>query len=93
MVNCTLAEQPATRGFATSWRPPTSAVRVDLGSPMKDGFVAHHDGSTSDDVASVNGYSVIQAEGRTEALRMVRDDPLPALGSAYTIEIFEVSRR
>jgi hypothetical protein len=50
----------------------------------------HHDGSTNDDAAGLRGYGVIQAEGRGEAPDLVRDHPLLAVGSEYTIEIFEV---
>jgi hypothetical protein len=46
-----------------------------------------------DEAASLNGYSVIQAEGRSEALDLVRDHPLLALGSEYTIEIFDVPKK
>jgi hypothetical protein len=59
----------------------------------ENGFVVHHDGSTSDDAAGLRGYGVIQAEGRGEALDLVRDHPLLAVGSEYTIEIFEVPRK
>jgi hypothetical protein len=66
---------------------------VDLGSPMANGVVLHADGSTSDDAAGLNGYSVIQAEGRSEALDLLRDHPLLALGGEYAIEVFEVPKR
>jgi hypothetical protein len=60
---------------------------------MANGVVLHVDGSTIDDAADLNGYSVIQAEGRSEALDLLRDHPLLALGGEYAIEVFEVPRR
>jgi hypothetical protein len=75
------------------WFGKAGDALVDLGSPMVNGFVIHHDGSTSDDAASLDGYSVIQAEDRSEVLDLVSDHPLLALGSEYTIEVFEVPRK
>jgi hypothetical protein len=66
---------------------------VDVGSPMANGFVLHGDGSTSDEASSLRGYSIIQAEDRSEALELLRDHPLLALGAEYAIEVFEVPRR
>jgi hypothetical protein len=66
---------------------------VDLGSPMKNGVVLHADGSTSGDATGLRGYGVIQAEGRSEALDLLRDHPLLALGNDYTIEMFEVPKK
>jgi YCII-related domain len=66
---------------------------VDLGSPMANGFVLHGDGSTSDEASSLNGYTIVQAEDRSQALDLVRDHPLLALGGEYAIEVFEVPKR
>jgi hypothetical protein len=60
---------------------------------MKNGVVLHADGSTSDEAAPLRGYGVIQAEGAAEALELLRDHPLLALGPEYAIELFEVPRR
>jgi hypothetical protein len=75
------------------WFEKIGEALVDLGSPMKNGFVLHGDGSTSDDASRLNGYSIIQAECRSEALDLVRDHPLTALGGGHVIEVFEVPRR
>jgi hypothetical protein len=75
------------------WFGAIGDALVDLGSPMANGVVLHADGSTSDDAAGLNGYSVIQAEGRSEALDLVRDHPLLALGGDYAIGVFEVPKR
>jgi hypothetical protein len=83
------APPDATHEGWPEWFAKIGDALVDLGSPMKNGFVVHHDGSTTDDAAGLRGYGVIQAEGRSEALDLVRDHPLLALGSEYTIEIFE----
>jgi hypothetical protein len=65
---------------------------VDRGFPLSNGFVLHDDGSTSDDVTSLDGYGVIQAENRGAAIDLLRDHPFLALGSEYTIEVFELKR-
>ena len=75
------------------WFEAIGDALVDLGSPMANGVVLHADGSTSDDAAGLNGYSVIQAEGRSEALDLVRAHPLLARGGEYAIEVFEVPKR
>jgi len=51
------------------------------------------DRSTRDDAASLNGYSIIQAEDRSKALELIDDHPFLALGKQYSIEVFEVPRR
>jgi hypothetical protein len=66
---------------------------VEIGSPMADGFVVHSDGTTSDAAASLNGYSIIQAEDRDEAIELVRNHPFLAAGSDYAIQVSTCRRR
>jgi YCII-related domain len=66
---------------------------VDMGSPMTNGFVVHSDGTTTETAASLNGYSIVRAEDRGEALDLVKDHPFLALGDEYTIEAFEVPNK
>lgn len=66
---------------------------IDMGSPMIDGFVVHSDGTATDTATSLNGYSIIRAEDRDEALDLVGDHPFLALGDEYTIEAFEVPNK
>jgi hypothetical protein len=80
---------PSHEGWPEWFRKIGEAL-VDRGSPMASGVVLHADGSTSDDAASLRGYALIQAEGRDEALQLIRDHPLLAVGPEYTIELFEV---
>ena len=75
------------------WFETIGDALVDLGSPMANGVVLHADGSTSDDAAGLNGYTIVQAEGRSEALDLVRAHPLRRSGDEYVIEMFEVPRR
>jgi hypothetical protein len=75
------------------WFTKIGDALVDLGSPMTNGFVVGGDRSTSDDAPRLNGYSIIQAEGRSGALDLIEDHPLLALGEQYAIEVFEVPRR
>jgi hypothetical protein len=83
----------ATHEGWPEWFKAIGDALVDLGSPMANGVVLHADGSTSDDVSDLRGYGVIQAEGRSEALDLLHDHPLLALGGEYAIEVFEVPRR
>lgn len=75
------------------WFDEIGDALVEVGSPMVNGVVLRGDGSTSDDAASLIGYSVVQAEGRSEALELVGRHPLLALGREYAIEVFEVPKR
>jgi len=68
------------------WFGKLGDALVDVGSPMANGVVLHADESTSDDASRLNGYSVIQAERRS-------DHPLLVLGREYTIERFEVPKK
>jgi hypothetical protein len=63
---------------------------VDKGSPMTAGFVARGDGTTSDEAASLNGYSVIRAQDRDAVRDLLRTHPFLAAGSEYRIDVFEV---
>jgi hypothetical protein len=83
---------PSHEGWP-EWFSGLGDALVDVGSPMKNGVVLHADGSTSDEAAPLRGYGLIQAEGRDEALELLRDHPLLALGPEYTIEMFEVPRK
>jgi len=66
---------------------------VDMGSPMVNGFVVHANGTTTDTPSAFNGYSVIQADDRGQALDSIREHPYLALGPDYAIEVFEVPRK
>ena len=63
---------------------------VDKGSPMTAGFVVRGDGTTSDEAASLNGYSVIRAQDRDAVRDLLRTHPFLAAGSEYSIDVFEV---
>ena len=83
---------PSHEGWP-EWFDKLGDALVDLGSPMANGVVLRADGSTSDEAAPLRGYCLVQAEGRDQALELVRDHPLLALGPEYTIELFEVPRK
>ena len=82
----------ATHEGWPEWFGKLGDALVDVGSPTKNGLVVHPGGSTSDDPAALNGYSLIQAEDRSEAVELLRDHPLLAPGSEYTIKVFECPR-
>src|ERR687895_542136 len=83
---------PSHEGWP-EWFGKIGDALVDIGSPMANGVVVRADGSTSDEAARLNGYSLVQAEDRDAAIRLVQDHPLLALGPKHTIEIFEVPKR
>jgi hypothetical protein len=74
-----------------AWFAKLGEDLVDRGSPMSNGFALHSDGSESDAASSLNGYSIIQAEDRKAAKKMVKDHPYLALaGDKYRVEVFEL---
>jgi hypothetical protein len=84
--------QPTHEGWP-EWFGKVGDALVDRGSPLKNGVVLHSDGSETEDAASLNGYSIIQADDRDQALDLVRDHPLFVHGSHYTIELFEFPQK
>jgi YCII-related domain len=83
---------PSHEGWP-EWFAKIGDALVDRGSPLTNGAVLHRDGSTGDDVTSLDGFSVIQAEDRNAALDLLSDHPFLALGKEYTIEVFEAPNR
>jgi YCII-related domain len=86
---------PATTADAShagwpEWFKGLGDKLVDRGSPMTNGFVVNSDGSTSETAANFNGYSIIRADDREQALELLRDHPFLSHGREYTIEVFEV---
>jgi hypothetical protein len=71
------------------WFGAIGEALVDVGSPVVNGIVVTAEGSTGA-AAGLNGYSLIQAEDTSEALDLLRDHPLLALGGEYRIEAFEL---
>jgi hypothetical protein len=65
---------------------------VSVGSPMENGRSVRSDGSASESAASLNGFSIIEAEDAEAARELLGDHPLFAAGEDYTIEIFEIPR-
>jgi len=62
---------------------------VDRGAPLTHGCSLHGDGSTNESVTGLNGYSLIQAEDRDEALHLLHSHPYLSLGNDYTVEMFD----
>ena len=73
-----------------AWFDKLGDKLVDKGSPMADGRGLHGDGSTTGSTTHLNGYSIIQAEDRGEALSLLHDHPYLSLGNEYTVEIFDL---
>jgi hypothetical protein len=83
----------ASHGGWPEWFQRAGDKLVDVGSPMAGGFVVHPDATTSETAAGFNGYSIVRAEGREQVVDLVRDHPFLALGSDYTIQVFDVRRK
>jgi hypothetical protein len=64
---------------------------VERGSPMADGLALRRDASTKSSTAQLNGYSVIQAADRDQALSLASQHPFLTLGDEYSIEIHSIS--
>ena len=81
------------KGWMT-WFAGLGDALVDIGSPIAKGVVVRADGSTtaSDPTVTINGYSVIRAKDRNEALELIKDHPYLKAGKNCTIEIFERKR-
>jgi|SRR5690349_23528923 len=66
---------------------------VDIGSPMDNGFALHSDGSKSDFVTNLNGYSIVQAEKIGDVISLVQDHPFLSNGNGeYSVEVFELTK-
>jgi len=63
---------------------------VDRGGPMSHGYSLHGDGSTDNRATPLNGYSIIQAAEKEEALRLLQDHPYLSFGNEYTVEMFDL---
>jgi hypothetical protein len=90
-----LYQGPATAPDAShkgwpEWFHKLGEKLVDKGSPLAHGRSLRADGSTGDSTTSLNGYSIIQAEDRGEALGLLHDHPYLSLSKEHTVEIFEV---
>jgi hypothetical protein len=85
-------ENPTHEGWP-EWFDAIGDALVDVGSPMRNGFVLHADGSASDVTNPPLGYGIVEAEDRARALDLLRDHPLWLSGDEYAIEVFEVPRR
>ena len=90
-----LYQGPATAPDAShegwpEWFHKLGEKLVDKGSPLTHGRSLRADGSTGDSTTSLNGYSIIQAEDRGEALGLLHDHPYLSLGKEYTVEIFDL---
>jgi YCII-related domain len=86
------AVAPSHEGWP-EWFANVGNALVDRGSPMRNGFILHPDGSTSDATGPPLGYSIIQAADRARALELLTDHPLWRSGMEYAIEVFELPDR
>jgi len=76
-----------------AWFNKAGENLVSIGSPMKNGFAIHSDGSKDASTTNLNGYSIIQAKNIKEVIKLVKDHPFLSAGDdEYRIEIFEIPR-
>jgi len=72
------------------WFARAGEALVDRGSPLVHGFAVHGDGSTGDAASRLNGYSLIEAADRAQAVELIRHHPFVALGPDYAVEAYEL---
>lgn len=70
------------------WFGNLGDLLVDRGSPLFGGVALHGDGSVTKATSRYNGYSIIEAKDRDEALELIKNHPYLALGEEYSIEVF-----
>lgn len=80
----------ATHEGWPEWFAAAGERLLDIGSPMRNGFVVHADGSTSDERTALNGFCLVTADDREQVVALIESHPLLALGDEYAIEVFEV---
>jgi hypothetical protein len=84
------APPDATHAGWREWFHSLGYKLVDVGSPMREGFVVGSDGTISDTPTSLRGFGIIRAEDREEVRDLLRTHPLFDAGAEYTIEVFEL---
>jgi hypothetical protein len=93
-----LYKGPATRPGAShegwpEWFRKLGGALVDVGSPTINKVSVASTGSSNVSTLDINGYSVIQADDEEAARGLVLDHPYFALGSEYTIEVWELPKK
>jgi hypothetical protein len=69
-----------------AWFQKVGDRLADRGSPLKDGFALHGDGSTNPPATRVNGYSIVVVDDKEEVLGLMREHPYLSQGPEYSIE-------
>lgn len=72
------------------WFQKIGDALVDRGGPMAHGIAVSSDASATTEPTSLNGYSIVQAEDSDAVRKLVQDHPYLALGSDYSVEVFEL---
>ncbi len=72
------------------WFDGLGDALVNKGGPMLDGWSVNASDVTSVQEPRLNGYSIIQAESASVAQSLLATHPYIALGSEYTIELYEI---
>lgn len=73
-----------------TWMEKLGPAIVDIGQPMANGRAVVDDGSEKQ-ALELNGYSIIEAADRDEALRLVQDHPfLSDKTGKFSVEVFEL---
>lgn len=80
---------PSHEGWP-EWFASIGDALIDRGSPLKHGFDLHNDGTASDSAYNLNGYGIVQAKDRDDAMRLLKDHPYLSYGEDYVIEVFEL---
>jgi hypothetical protein len=73
-----------------SWMEKTGDAIVDIGLPMANGTAVVDDGSTGQ-ATELDGYTIVQAEDRDAAVKLVDGHPfLSDKSGKFSVEVFEL---
>ena len=71
------------------WAKRCGDKLVDLGSPLMNGKQLSASGKSTDSKKEVSGYSILQASGMDEAIKLLQGHPHLGWNPACSIEVYE----
>ena len=72
-----------------AWKDKYDLQVVDIGTPLVNGRQVQMDGNTVGSTKEINGYMMIQAESREDALTLLKESPLFPYDEGCSIEMHE----
>ena len=90
MEQMTEEQGKKTMALWQTWMEKVGGALVDIGAPMANGRAVVDDGSEGE-ATDLNGYTIIEAEGMDEAVRLVEGHPfLSDHSGKFSVEVFEL---